>query len=57
MNTTATNERQQFAHDYESGQWSMRELCERYRVSRPTGYKWLRRSQSGDPARNNRFIA
>lgn len=48
MNTTATNERQQFAHDYESGQWSMRELCERYRVSRPTGYKWLRRSQSGD---------
>ena len=29
--------------DYESGQWSMSELCERYGVTRPTGYKWVSR--------------
>jgi putative transposase len=48
MKTTPSEERQRFVHDYESGQWSMSELCERYRVSRPTGYAWLRRAASGD---------
>ena len=48
MNTNPTRERRQFAHDYESGQWSMSELCKRYGVSRPTGYEWVRRGRSGE---------
>lgn len=43
MQTNATDQRRSFVHDYESGQWSMSELCRRYRVTRPTGYKWLER--------------
>ena len=33
--------------EFLSRQWSMTELCERYRVSRPTGYKWLHRTNEG----------
>ena len=36
-------ERHHFVHDLESGQWTMTELCERYGISRNTGYKWLQR--------------
>ena len=36
--------------DYESGHWSMTELCERYGVTRPTGYKWLARHRAGGRA-------
>jgi transposase InsO family protein len=43
METNATEQRLSFLIDYASGQWSMSELCERYRVSRPTGYKWVKR--------------
>jgi putative transposase len=43
METNAIEQRLGFVHDCESGQWTMAELCERYRVSRPTGYKWLKR--------------
>lgn len=43
MQTNAKDQRRGFVHDYESGQWSVTELCQRYRVSRPTGYKWLER--------------
>jgi hypothetical protein len=32
-------ERHHFAHDLESGQWTMTELCARYGISRNTGYK------------------
>jgi transposase len=42
METNPTERRLSFLIDCASGQWSMSELCERYRVSRPTGYKWLR---------------
>lgn len=45
METNATEQRQCFVLDYESGQWSMSELCQRYGVSRPTGYKWIERVQ------------
>ncbi len=45
METNAKEQRHRFVSDYESGQWSMTELCQRYRVSRPTGYKWIRRCQ------------
>ncbi len=43
METDATKQRQQFYRDYASGQWSMSELCDRYGISRPTGYKWVQR--------------
>jgi transposase InsO family protein len=43
METNPTEQRLSFLIDYASGQWSMSELCERYRVSRPTGYKRLKR--------------
>ena len=50
METNVVKERLAFVHDLESGHWSMTELCERYGVSRPTGYKWLARHQGGGGA-------
>ncbi len=43
MHTNPKKQRQQFYRDYVSGQWSMSELCRRYQISRPTGYKWVER--------------
>jgi transposase-like protein len=34
----------------QTGQSSMTELCERYGVTRPTGYKWLGRADEGETA-------
>ncbi len=45
METNKEAQRQAFVHDYESGQWSVTELCERYGVTRPTGYLWIERYQ------------
>ena len=39
----AMDERVGFINDQLSGSWTMTELCERYEVSRKTGYKWLER--------------
>src|SRR6185369_10849310 len=39
----AMDERVNFISDHRSGMWTMTELCERYEVSRQTGYKWLDR--------------
>jgi len=50
MQTNATEQKLGFAGDYESGQWSMVELCERYGVTRPTGYKWVSRYQEDGEA-------
>ncbi len=47
MKTNVLDERLRFVGDFESGQWSMTELCERYGVTRPTGYKWVARHQTG----------
>ncbi len=47
METNAMDERARFARDCLAGQWSMTELCERYGVTRPTGYKWLARYRAG----------
>ena len=47
METNVTDERIRFAADFASGQWSMTELCERYGVTRPTGYKWVARHRAG----------
>jgi transposase InsO family protein len=38
-------QRKKFVQEYESGEWTMAELCRIYEVSRESGYKWLRRSQ------------
>jgi transposase InsO family protein len=35
------DQRLQFVADYQRGSFSMTELCERYGVSRKTGYKWI----------------
>lgn len=45
METNGLAERIRFVGDYESGQWTMSELCERFGISRPTGYKWIGRSR------------
>jgi transposase InsO family protein len=37
------DERPQFIADHQRGLYTMTELCERYGVSRKTGYKWLTR--------------
>ena len=50
METNVVDERARFARDFLSGQWSMVELCERYGVTRPTGYKWLARYRTGGAA-------
>ena len=50
METNVVRERLAFVDDLESGHWSMTELCERYGVSRPTGYKWLARHEAGGDA-------
>lgn len=42
-------ERMRFVLDYELGVYSVTELCQRYGVSRKTGYKWLRRFQNDGP--------
>src|SRR6266851_5273955 len=41
--TAPMKERMRFVTDRERGLYSMVELCERYGVSRKTGYKWLAR--------------
>ena len=50
METNVVDERCQFVWDFASGHWSMSELCERYEVSRPTGYKWLARHRADGDA-------
>ena len=41
--TSAVQERIRFIADYDSGLYTMTELCERFGVSRQTGYKWIHR--------------
>ena len=36
-------EKLRFVFEYEQGEYSMTELCERREISRETGYVWLRR--------------
>jgi transposase InsO family protein len=43
MNTNKVDEKRNFVAEYLSGRWGMGELCERYGVSRPTGYRWVGR--------------
>ena len=39
----AMDQRVRFIGDHLTREWSMTELCERYEISRKTGYKWLDR--------------
>ncbi len=50
IETNVVDERLKFVADYESEQWSMTERCERYGVTRPTGYKWVARHREGGRA-------
>lgn len=43
METDKVKQRQAFVVAYQTGEWSMTELCERFGVSRPSGYLCLRR--------------
>lgn len=43
METSLREQRRQFVSAYASGVWSMTELCARYGITRPTGYKWVAR--------------
>jgi putative transposase len=44
--TVPVDERKKFVEAYRSRTWSMTELCDRFNVSRPTGYKWLHRAEA-----------
>lgn len=47
--TTRMSQRLRFISDWESGQYTMTELCERYGISRKTGYKWVERFEEAGP--------
>ena len=42
--------RLQFVREWESGAWTMTELCADYRISRKTGYKWVGRHEASGRA-------
>jgi putative transposase len=44
--TSPMEERIRFVKDEKAGLYTMSELCERYRISRKTGYKWLARFEA-----------
>jgi transposase InsO family protein/transposase-like protein len=48
--STAVEERSRFAMTYLSGAFQMSELCAQYGITRPTGYKWVKRFESGGRA-------
>lgn len=41
--TCAMDQRVQFIADWLSGEYTRSALCEAYGISRPTGYKWIKR--------------
>ena len=43
------NLRMHFVTDWQSGCWTMTELCAEYQISRKTGYKWVERYASSGP--------
>ncbi len=48
--TDAMNERIRYALAYESGLYTITELCTLYDISRPTAYKWMKRFDEGGVA-------
>ena len=47
LETGAVTERRRFVLEHETGLFTVSELCERFGISRPTGYKWLSRYMEG----------
>ena len=39
--TSTMDQKRLFIQDYMRGSFTMAELCRRYGISRPTGYKWV----------------
>ena len=50
------NLRMHFVTDWQTGCWTMTELCADYQISRKTGYKWLERYETSGPARAARSV-
>lgn len=48
--TSPVDQRQRFIADVRAGLYSMTELCERYGISRTSGYKWVARADAGGRA-------
>ncbi len=48
--TSPMDQRLQFIADYQPKPCTMTELCERFRISRKTGYKWIERFEAEGPA-------
>src|SRR4029453_13279225 len=48
--TSPMDQRLRFIGDYRRGDVAFSELCDRYGVSRKTGYKWVGRYEAGGPA-------
>ena len=46
-NVDIDEQRVRFVVSASRGEQSMRQLCEEFQISRPTGYQWLRRYQVG----------
>ena len=58
LETAPVDQREQFITDHRHRLYAMAELCERYGISRKTGYKWLERYESGGrPALRDRSHA
>jgi transposase InsO family protein len=47
MTDSVVAQRARFVRAYQSGQWTMTELCGQVGISRPTGYKWIARAAAG----------
>jgi putative transposase len=50
METSVLEQRRRFVRAYETGLWGMSELCERFGITRPTGYKWVERWRAASDA-------
>jgi transposase InsO family protein len=50
MDTSVVAERVRFVQEFAGGEWTLTELCERFQVTRPTGYKWVARFREGGAA-------
>src|SRR5262245_12975344 len=46
METTPVSERREFVAAYRRRVWSITELCDRFSITRPTGYKWVNRVEA-----------
>ena len=58
LETSPMEQRERFIDDQHRGLYTMTDLCERYAISRKTGYKWLDRfDAAGRPGLKDRSRA